>query len=157
LLGHSLEEIGALLELSVPSVKAALHRGRARLKEERAPPPHPSPSPVIAKYVALFNGRDFDGVRAMLADDVKLDVVSRTKREGRGEVGHYFTNYQSVANRRLKTAWLDGREVIAVFVGDEQKARYFIQLETKGDQVSLIRDFLHVPYIARDAAFEVQP
>ena len=32
-LGHSLEEIAALLELSVPAVKAALHRGRSRLRE----------------------------------------------------------------------------------------------------------------------------
>ena len=31
-LGHSLEEIAALLELSVPAVKAALHRGRTRLQ-----------------------------------------------------------------------------------------------------------------------------
>jgi RNA polymerase sigma-70 factor (ECF subfamily) len=156
-LGHSLEEISLLLELSVPAVKAALHRGREGLKDARPPPPRPPPSPVIAKYVKLFNGRDFDAVRAMLADDVKLDVVSRSKREGRGEVGTYFSNYQSVSNRRLQSAWLDGREVLAVFVGDEAQPRYFIQLETRGEQVSLIRDFLHVPYITRDAAFEVLP
>ena len=32
-LEHSLEEIAALLELSIPAVKAALHRGRATLRE----------------------------------------------------------------------------------------------------------------------------
>src|SRR5260221_12031025 len=58
-LGHSLEEIGALLELSVPAVKAALHRGRVRLHElaaqPRAAPPLPASSPAAARYVALFN------------------------------------------------------------------------------------------------------
>jgi len=34
-LGHSLEEIGALLDLTLPAVKAALHRGRARLRESK--------------------------------------------------------------------------------------------------------------------------
>src|SRR5262244_819148 len=32
-LEHSIEEIAAMLELSVPAIKAALHRGRARLRE----------------------------------------------------------------------------------------------------------------------------
>src|SRR5262245_31197294 len=33
-LGHSLDEIAALTDLTVPAVKAALHRGRTRLREE---------------------------------------------------------------------------------------------------------------------------
>jgi RNA polymerase sigma factor (sigma-70 family) len=85
-LGHSLDEIGDLLELSLPSVKAALHRGRARLRELKvtqptAPPPRTSPA--VTRYVALFNARDWDGVRAMLAEDVQLDLVSRAQRAGR--------------------------------------------------------------------------
>ena len=32
-LGYSLEEIGTITEASVPAVKAALHRGRTRLRE----------------------------------------------------------------------------------------------------------------------------
>src|SRR5262249_17244337 len=98
-LGHSLEEIGALLDLSVPAVKAGLHRGRgglaARAAEARAET-HASPrdaSPLVARYAELFNARDWDAVRAMLADDVRLNLVSRAQRSGRREVGDYFTNY----------------------------------------------------------------
>ncbi len=47
-LGHSLEEIGGLLELSLPAVKAALQRGRVRLRElagrRRPRPPWPATS-----------------------------------------------------------------------------------------------------------------
>src|SRR5215467_6738465 len=32
-LGYSTEEIGAIMDLTIPAVKAALHRGRARLRE----------------------------------------------------------------------------------------------------------------------------
>jgi RNA polymerase sigma-70 factor (ECF subfamily) len=38
-LEHMLEEIGVLLELSLPAVKAALHRGRVRLRELAEAPP----------------------------------------------------------------------------------------------------------------------
>src|SRR5260370_12895107 len=79
-LGHSLEEIGSLLELSLPAVKAALHRGRVRLRElaeAQAPTPPPSQTaPALARFVALFNARDWDGVRALLAEDRPLDPVS---------------------------------------------------------------------------------
>ena len=95
-LGHSLEAIGGLLELSLPAVKAALHRGRVRLRElagAHAPEPPPRQiSPAVARYVALFNARDWDGVRAMLAEDVHLDLVSRAQRTGRA-VGDYMSNY----------------------------------------------------------------
>src|SRR5205823_10875675 len=79
-LGHSVEEIAELLDLGVPAVKAALHRGRHRLRQlaESAPrdamPAPPAPSPALVRYAALFNARDWPAVRAMLAEDVRLDL-----------------------------------------------------------------------------------
>jgi RNA polymerase sigma-70 factor (ECF subfamily) len=156
-LEHSLEEIAALLELSLPAVKAALHRGRARLREfAQASQPRlvqrPA-SPALARYAALFNARDWDGVRAMLADDVKLDLVSRVKWAGRGPVSDYFSNYDKLSDWRLVPGWVEGHEVLAVF-RDSRDARpgYFIELTLIEDRVAAIRDFRYVPYIAREAA-----
>jgi RNA polymerase sigma-70 factor (ECF subfamily) len=154
-LGHSLEEIGALLELSLPAVKAALHRGRTRLRELAAQPQAAAPpaaaSPVVARYVALFNARDWDGVRALLAEDVQLDLVSRVKRSGRA-VGAYTSNYDRFHDWRLAPAWLEGREVIAVFRAPGDAAPgYFIELEVADGRVRRIRDFRYVPYILREA------
>jgi RNA polymerase sigma factor (sigma-70 family) len=60
-LDQSLEEIAAMLDLTVNAVKAHLARGRARLKAtnaqapaQRAPRP---PSTAVSRYVALFNRR----------------------------------------------------------------------------------------------------
>src|SRR6185503_4576654 len=62
-LDQSLEEIAAMLDLTVNAVKGHLARGRARLKAVNAainaeapaePAPRP-PSPAVARYVALFN------------------------------------------------------------------------------------------------------
>jgi RNA polymerase sigma factor (sigma-70 family) len=159
-LDHSLDEIAAMLDLSVPAVKAALHRGRTRLRELLREPRPPAPprdvSPAVARYVSLFNARDWDGVRAMLVDDVKLDLVSRARRAGRREVSDYFTNYGRTADWHLVPARLDGREVVAV-VRDPRETRpaYFMELTLAGDLVATIRDFRYVPYIARDAAVQV--
>ena len=155
-LGHSLEEIATLLELSVPAVKAALHRGRARLRDDLAKVPEIATrpfSPLLVRYAALFNARDWDGVRAMLADDVRLDLIQRSQRTGR-EVGLYFARYDEVSDWRLQPAWLDGTEVLAVYrdSGDAQPG-YFIELRMAGDRVALIRDFRYVPYFAQEAAF----
>jgi RNA polymerase sigma factor (sigma-70 family) len=154
-LGHSLEEIGALLELSVPAVKAALHRGRAQLRVPRQDAELArTTSPLIARYAALFNARDWDAVRAMLADDARLDLVGRAQRAGRRAVGAYFTNYDAVRDWYLVPAWLDGREVLAVY-RDRNDARpsYFVALTFVEDRLSVIQDFRYVPYIAEDARF----
>jgi len=157
-LGHSLDEIAAHTELSVTAVKAALHRGRARLRELGADatrePAAGAASPVLARYAALFNRRDWDGVRAMLAEDVALDVALRIRRTGRREVGVYFTNYAaSFADpaRRVVPVWLDGREVLAAYLGD--RVEYIIAVTIAGEHVAAIHDFYHLPYIARDARF----
>ena len=159
-LGHSLEDIAQLLNLSVPAVKAALHRGRSRLlvlAADTLPAPPKYPSPVLARYIELFNARDWDAVRAMLADEVRLDVVSVSRRQGRERVELYFTNYAKLTDMRFATAWLDGREVIAAFrPASATRPAYFIAVEAngKGDSIASIRDYFHVPYIMREADIE---
>jgi len=153
-LDHSHEEIAALLELSVPAVKSALHRGRALLPEHAAAAPTAAARPVsaaLARYATLFNAHDFDAVRALLADDVRLDLVSRRKADGRRAVGSYFSNYGRHDDWRAAPAWLEGREVLAVTsVGPEARPDYFIELTWRGQQVRAIRDFRYVAYIVRD-------
>ncbi|MDB5976289.1 MAG: polymerase sigma-54 factor RpoN [Nevskia sp.] len=158
-LGHSLEEIATLLEFSVPAVKAALHRGRTRLQQQRGnalelKAPRQA-SPALARYATLFNARDWDGVRAMLAEDVQLDLVSRARLSGRREVGRYTGNYDRFDDWHLVPAWLDDGEVLAVF-RNRQDARpgYFIELTLRDAQVTAIRDFRYVPYVALEAAIE---
>jgi RNA polymerase sigma-70 factor (ECF subfamily) len=152
-LDYSLEEIAALLDTSVPAIKAALHRGRARLqtKKETTTPSQPIASAALIRYAELFNAHDWDGVRALLVDDVKLEVVSRQTLSGEA-VRRYFTNYERAADWHLVPAWLDGHEVLAVFAQPgATRARYFIEVTFGGGRVVAIRDYRHVEYIAQDA------
>ena len=160
-LDHTLDEIAAELNLSVAAVKAALHRGRAVLRRLNATPPNTvrpgEISPALRRYASLFNAHDWDGVRALLADEIRLDLVSRRKAAGRREVGAYFSNYQRTAGWRVAPAWIDGREVLAVLPNDSQAGRepYFIELGWSEGRIISIRDFRYVPYIAQEAALEI--
>jgi RNA polymerase sigma-70 factor (ECF subfamily) len=152
-LEQSLDEIAELLGITVPAVKAALHRGRQRLRELRAAPVSPgAASPDVVRYTRLFNARDWDAVRALLAEDVRLDLVSRVQRAGRRDVGSYLTNYDKATDWHLAPAWLDGREVIAVSRGPGQAPRYFVELVWAAGAITEIHDFRYVPYIAEEAA-----
>src|SRR5260370_9615947 len=86
-LDESLIEIAALLDLTVDAVKGHLARGRAHLFEINAlarPLPDVRPaSAAVARYVALFNQRDWDGLRPLLAYDVKLNQSTHPLRVGR--------------------------------------------------------------------------
>ena len=51
------------------------------------PAPRP-PSPDVARYVALFNRRDWDGLRAIQADDLRLVQFTYPLRAGAAKRGH---------------------------------------------------------------------
>src|SRR4029453_5963706 len=72
-MGYSLADISELLDATIPEIKAALHRGRTRLRElaqsltaDRPVPRDGQEQELLARYIDRFNARDFDAVRAML-------------------------------------------------------------------------------------------
>jgi RNA polymerase sigma factor (sigma-70 family) len=120
-LDESLAEIAALLDLTVDAVKGHLARGRARLREVNAQAGPVAdvrtPSPAVARYVALFNARNW-----------------------------------------LAPAWLEGREVIAVFEDRaDPKPSYMMWLEWHDGRISFIRDYRYVRYVVADAELVLAP
>ncbi|HEY4438819.1 MAG TPA: sigma-70 family RNA polymerase sigma factor [Candidatus Elarobacter sp.] len=159
-LGYSLAEIAAIMDESVPAVKSALHRGRTRLRELAHEPIDVAPPPLadaerarLAAYVDRFNARDFDAVRAMLADDVRLELVAYKRLRGRREVGTYFTNYASVQGWTARAGFVDERPALLIYdpsLGGGGPA-YFVVLGWDGEQVSAIRDFRYARYAVEGA------
>jgi len=155
-LGEPLADIAGLLGLSVDSVKSHLARGRARLREinaqQVAPAPRRSPSPAVTRYVTLFNLGDWRALRALLAEDVRLLQSSHPVRTGSEDVGLFFNTYAKLDGIRVAPAWLDGREVIAVFdSADPAAPGYFMWLEWRSDRIVFIRDYRYDRYVMRDA------
>ncbi|MET2832062.1 sigma-70 family RNA polymerase sigma factor [Mesorhizobium shangrilense] len=155
-LDESLVEIAALLDLTVDAVKGHLARGRARLREinEQAGPPTNArpPSAAVARYVALFNQRNWEALRALLAEDVKLNQSTHPIRVGAADVSMFFTIYARSETVHLAPAWLEGREVIAVFEnGPGAKPSHFMSLEWRDGRITFIRDYRYVSYVAESA------
>jgi RNA polymerase sigma-70 factor, ECF subfamily len=159
-LGHSLEEISEVLESTVPAVKANLHRGRQRLVELAAEPDD-RPPPVLAEadrqrlaaYVARFNARDFDALRAQLADDVKVEVVNRTRLSGRGEVGRYFGNYSQTNDWHLAPGLVEGRPAVVVLDPAQPAGLpvYFMLIDWRDGRLLAVRDFRYARYVVDGA------
>jgi RNA polymerase sigma-70 factor (ECF subfamily) len=159
-LDESLTEIAALLDMTVEAVKGHLARGRARLQQinaRAASDQQAAPaSESMLHYIALFNQRDWNGLRAILADDVKLNQSSHPIRSGSADVGFFFTKYAELEGAWLAPARLEGREVIAVFIDRaDERPSYFMWLEWHDGQIAFIHDYCHVRYVALDAELQL--
>ena len=163
-LGCSLQELCEVMDFSLPAVKAALHRGRAQLRElaeepDDLPPPKLSEADRnrLGDYVAHFNARDFDAIRAMIADDVRLDLVNKTRMNGKAEVSKYFGNYSKVSDWHLVPGLVEGRPAILVFDPNVPGSgpKYFMLLRWSADKVATIRDFRHAAYVIDGAEYRI--
>ncbi len=161
-LDESLKDIADLLDLTVDAVKAHLARGRTRLREVNVQAATPSAarpaSAATARYVAFFNERNWDGLRALLADDVRLHQSTYPARVGAADVGMFFTIYAKFEGVRLQPAWVEGREVIAVFEdGAGAEPSYFMWIEWRNGRISFIRDYRYARYIVDGAELVLAP
>ncbi|MFC5864412.1 RNA polymerase sigma factor [Acidicapsa dinghuensis] len=154
-LGHSIEEVASITGASEAASKSALQRGRVRLREI-AREPADVPLPILSDrmrarltiYVEGFKIGDFDTVRAMLADDVKLDLVAKLRKQGTSEVGEYYTAYAAAKQWAYAAGVVDGRPAMVVYdrnVSLEAPA-YFVALDFDGDRVVSVHDFLYARY-----------
>jgi RNA polymerase sigma-70 factor (ECF subfamily) len=156
-LGYSIEEIAALVDCSEAAAKSALQRGRQGLKamsvSGNASPMLPllgdNEHQQLRQYVAAFQSGDFDGIRQMLADDVRLDLVNRLTLQGQKQVSPYFTRYAEVSHWRFVMGAIDGQPAMLVYDarGAMERPAYFVVLEWRAGQVIGIKDFLFAPYV----------
>jgi len=163
-LGCSLREVCDVMDFSLPAVKAALHRGRAQLRELADAPDDSPPAQMsqadrdrLGAYVARFNARDFDAIRAMISEDVRLELVNKLRLDGKAEVSRYFGNYSKVTDWHLVPGLLEGRPAILVFDPNQMGAppKYFMLLQWSADKIAAIRDFRHAAYVIDGAEYSI--
>jgi RNA polymerase sigma-70 factor (ECF subfamily) len=161
-LGHTLEEVATTMGTTLGAVKAALSRARANVaRAARAPHARvertmaPQEEAVLRRYVNLFNDRDWVGLRALLGQESRLEIVSRIQRRAL-DAGYYdrYAEITKTEDLRAELGVVDGAPAIAVFrLPDDAAPAYFMVLDVDDGAIARIRDFRYIPYIARDASY----
>jgi RNA polymerase sigma-70 factor, ECF subfamily len=159
-LGHSLAETAEILGVSLAAVKAALHRARARLRELADAPEGPAPGLAAAErerlraYADRFNARDFDALRNLLAEDVRLDLVNRTRLAGRKDVSVYFSRYAEAYDWRFAPGLAEGRPALLVSNPDDAAGviAYVVLLDWTDGRIATIRDYRYASYVTASLA-----
>ena len=157
-LGHNLTELTEILGVTDAAAKSALHRGRTALKQHAAnAAPERSYSAAewarLRAYADHFNARDFGALRALLADDVRLDLANRSRLIGK-EVGVYFNRYSQNPEYRVRLCLAEGR--LALAVSDPKvQGDYVVLLEWRGGKIAIIHDYRHAHYVAE--ALKLEP
>jgi len=153
-LDHSLEEIAELTGSTIGGVKAALHRGRAKLAASPAPRPRgadvdsPDVAALLARYVERFNRRDWEGLRELVSADTRVRVADRFS--GRFTDSPYFGRYDRAATPwRLLLADVDGEPMIVTEyeVDGVWTAGGVIRLEVRDGHVVEVADYKHCPWV----------
>jgi len=156
LFGYSAEEVAHILETSVSAVKSALHRGRESLKkathtavENLTPKLSSEDVNRLKKYAELFNLREFDLLRNMLTEEVKLDLVDKSRRTGKQKVGNYFSNYRLQNDWYMEPGFIENQPAILAFAesNSNDAPLYFILLTYADNELKFIRDFRYARYV----------
>ncbi|HEV8547767.1 MAG TPA: sigma factor-like helix-turn-helix DNA-binding protein, partial [Polyangiaceae bacterium] len=143
--GFSVQEIAAALELSPQAVASALHRARAHLAA--APPrpvPEEPPPATVAEFVRCWEQRDLTGLLALLRDDVVLSMPPFPAWfQGREEVGRFFQT------ERFEQFWSSGLRLVQVRANGQLAVLYYRDRGTLLHSVQLTtfdgRYFTHLP------------
>lgn len=160
-LEYSLAETVEILGTTLPAVKAALHRGRVRLKalseagESEQPALRAEEQTRLRSYADRFNARDFDALRNLLAEDVKLDLVNRLRLAGRKDVSVYFGRYDESLDWKFEPGLAEGRPALLVSnpADTSEAVEYVVLLDWVNGRIRGIRDFRHAKYVTDGLTF----
>lgn len=154
-MGYSVADVSDLLDVSVGSVKSVVHRARMNLKKIApdestlvAPTLSSADIDLLKDYVERFTRRDFDGIRAKLVEDVKLELVNKVRKQGSGNVGTYFGNYSEVDLIAVEPVQIEGRPAMLV---TDQDGCYAVVITWHDGAVAAIRDFRFARYVMNGA------
>jgi RNA polymerase sigma-70 factor, ECF subfamily len=162
--GLSLEEIAEALGTTTGAVKAALHRGRARLvtpESERATPVAPG---VLDAFCNAFNARDLDRLTALLLDTATLEYPGFKIEQGAAQVrsgsfsGTLFgcpdRGYELVAPARCELRAHRGESIFLWWSGEEVHA--VVRVEVDGERITRLRNYYHAPEVISEVCRELE-
>ncbi|MEE8272154.1 MAG: sigma-70 family RNA polymerase sigma factor [Alphaproteobacteria bacterium] len=158
--GYSLAEVAEIAGSTEGGVKAALHRGRTKMKKRRPDIDRPAPAMdkerLLRAYVERFNRRDWEAVRDLIRADARLEVIGAAEASGHAFIrSTYFGNYERLSVPwRMSVGTVDGERVVvcAELIDGTWTPRSAIRMVVTDGAIARIRDYFHVEYLFADAS-----
>ena len=154
----TLDEIADLLGTTVGAVKAALHRGRERLRnaDDAIAPRHPVSRAVVDRFVEHYNRRDMPAMLALMLDTASIDMHGAEHFVGRKEFGRepgwfYYNFYNPFDGKPSAAVWetviLDEEPIVLVLNPRDNQlcVTSVMRLETCDDRISRLRVYAMCP------------
>ena len=172
LFDYNLEEIAAMLGTTVGAVKAALHRGRARLREaeaEVADRPLPSVA-LVDRFVAAYHAADIPGLLTLMLDTASVENVGCSLAVGRAAFGRKPGWFHGLVHghpewppqfayesARLERRLFDGEPVALGFCTrhGREALEQVLRIEEQDGLISRIRSYAFCPETMRAVGAEL--
>jgi RNA polymerase sigma-70 factor (ECF subfamily) len=161
---YTIEEIAELTASTPGGVKAALHRGREKLKAipppgpmRPLPPMSPDTERLLRLYIERFNQRDWNGVRALIAADATLRVADWI--EGPLRDSPYLSRYAQLRAPLVAVlSDVDGQPALALRPEGAAPAApsAFVRIFVDDGCIVHVTDYTHCPWVIA-AAEHVSP
>ena len=162
--GLSLEEIAEALSTTGGAIKAALHRGRAKLVEPE-PEANADVAPsVLDAFCEAFNARDLDRLTALLLDTTTMEFPGLRVEYGKQAVrsgslastlfGCPETEPKSAPSARCELRAYRADWIFLWWWGNEVHA--VIQIDVEDDRIVRMRDYHHCPEVLAEVCSELE-
>lgn len=168
----SLEEIAEVLTTTPGAVKAALHRGRTRLRELEgdATARRPAPSTALVdRFVAAFNASDLAGLVALMLDGGSIENVGCGVEYGPGfdrsngwfhaaVYGHpeWPPEFQYESRRIERTLYQEEPLVLGLVTRRGREAlEQVLRLEERDGRIARLRGYAFCPETMREIGGEL--
>ncbi|WP_163995890.1 sigma-70 family RNA polymerase sigma factor [Pyxidicoccus caerfyrddinensis] len=161
--GLSLEEVAEALSTTTGAIKAALHRGRARLVTPEPVREVPVAPAVLDAFCDAFNARDLERLTALLLDTATLEypgfkvehgaeVIRATSLQGT-LFGCPEGGFELVAPPRCELRAHRGESLFLWWSGEEVHA--VVRVEVEGDRIARLRNYYHSPEVLSEVCREL--
>jgi RNA polymerase sigma-70 factor (ECF subfamily) len=163
----SLEEIAELLATTPGAVKAALHRGRDRLRDVEDPAPRrPMPSPeLLDRWIERYNAKDLRGLAELMLDGGTVENVGEAvqcgretfERSERNILWHVIHGHAEwppafqPESVRVERVEFEGEPILLWFVthGGREALQVVLRFEERDGRVARLRTYAFCPETMR--------
>jgi RNA polymerase sigma-70 factor (ECF subfamily) len=154
----TLEETATALDSTVGAVKAALHRGRAKLNEVPRNSTNPAPrtgnpsAALVDQFIDAFNARDVNRLTMLMREDASSEMVSMFVEHGqeaigKGEKGVLHHTFASGGNWRGEVREFKGEPIGILWAreGGREAVSSIVRVEEREGAISRLRYYFFCP------------